>query len=345
MYFPLIDLLRFIAALAVMCFHYFSGGLQGGSGPWAVFVHYGFLGVQLFFIISGFVIYFSLKKTVKEYALGRFLRLYPLFWGVCTFTYLVTRIFPGGHPLPFTDFLKNLLIVNNGDTSKMVDGSYWTLTMEILFYFYIGAFVYWLGLKRIEWFYAGWLLLSFLLFYFGVYNWLLFKVLLARYAPYFVFGGVLGLTVGNWDKTAVKTRVRYLSILLLSAALPIYINHVLGAVKAPRTNSFGIYDTRALIIAESFFIAIPFAVFCSRYVGRKRVVAAAKVAGGITYPLYLLHQVDGRILIRMHGIYGQITAWSLAAVGIMILASYIVYILDLKVRRRLHHIIASRFLK
>jgi peptidoglycan/LPS O-acetylase OafA/YrhL len=343
MYFSLVDLLRFAAALAVMCFHYFTGSFQGGTGPLALFVNYGFLGVQLFFIISGFVIYFSIKKPLKEYALSRFLRLYPLFWAICTFTYVLTRIFPGGQPVPFTDYLKNLFIVNNGDVSKMVDGSYWTLTVEILFYFYIGVFVYFFSLKKIEWFYAGWLLLSFLSFYLGTYNWLVFKILLVRYAPYFVFGGALGLTIEKWAETGNNARVRYLAVMFLSALLPIYISHVLGLITGPITNNFGIYDNRSVIIAESFFIIMPLAAYFSRYLTKKRLVAAAKVAGGITYPLYLLHQKIGYMIIGLYGVYGRITFWSLVIAGAMVAVGYIVYIYDLKIRKRLYSIIVSKW--
>jgi len=345
MYFPLIDLLRFIAAFAVMSFHFFSGSLHGHGGAVGLFVNYGYLGVPLFFIISGFVIYFSLEKPLKEYALNRFLRLYPLFWAVCTFTYIMTKVFPGGHALPLTDFLKNLLIVNNGDVSKMVDGSYWTLTMEILFYFYIGVFVWWFGLKKLEWFYGLWLLLCVLAFHFGVYNSFIIKIFLVRYTPYFVFGGVLGLLFEKWAQANSFARFRYSAMLILSALLPLYISRVLNLVTGPVTNLFGVYGRQELIIVESFFIVIPLAVYFSRYITKKGLITAAKIAGGVTYPLYLLHQTNGQLLIGAKSTYGRVSSWSLLIAGIMVLAAYLVYVYELKLRKRLHKFIDSKWLK
>ena len=92
-YFPILDLLRFLAAFGVMCFHYFSA-VPANGGLFSFFVRHGCLGVELFFTISGFVIFFSVIKPTKEYALGRFLRIYPLFWFLCTITYLTTIFSP-----------------------------------------------------------------------------------------------------------------------------------------------------------------------------------------------------------------------------------------------------------
>jgi peptidoglycan/LPS O-acetylase OafA/YrhL len=344
MYFPLIDFLRLLAAIGVMCFHYYSGSLQGRTGFFDLLVIYGYLGVQLFFIISGFVIYFSLKKSLKEYSLSRFLRLYPLFWVICTVTYVLTRVVPGWPHISFAYFLQNLLIVNNGNTSKMVDGSYWTLTMEILFYFYIGVFVYWFSLKRLEWFYAGWLLLSLLSFYFRFYDMFVFKVLLMRYAPYFVFGGILGLAVEKWGSSSVYAKLRYFIGLLFAALLPIYISHVLKTSILPTTDYFGIFDKYSLLIAESFFIIMPLAVYLCRYVTKRVFIKAAKIAGGITYPLYLMHQQIGSMLISLRSKYGLITFWSLFVAVFMIFAAYLVSVYELKGRKVLHRIFAAKWL-
>ncbi|MBB1075267.1 acyltransferase [Rhodoferax sp. 4810] len=87
----LLDYGRFSATLAVMFFHYFFNGIQNGKIssfehiPWVIdFAKYGYLGVEFFFMISGYVIFFSSKeKTAGEFGAARVLRLFPAFCGGC----------------------------------------------------------------------------------------------------------------------------------------------------------------------------------------------------------------------------------------------------------------------
>jgi peptidoglycan/LPS O-acetylase OafA/YrhL len=56
--------------------------------------HYGFLGVPVFFIISGFVIAFSAEgRTPREFAIARFTRIYPTFLLCMTLTFLALLAF------------------------------------------------------------------------------------------------------------------------------------------------------------------------------------------------------------------------------------------------------------
>src|SRR4051812_43792526 len=85
-HFVSIDALRGIAALLVMVFHfeellYFAPPDRHPSLD-ALWAHYGLLGVELFFTISGFVILMSVEgaKSVAHFAVGRIARLYPAYW-------------------------------------------------------------------------------------------------------------------------------------------------------------------------------------------------------------------------------------------------------------------------
>ena len=64
----ILDGFRALAIISVMLFHYFSRYTTIGLYPYKDrydFFSLGALGVQFFFIISGFVIYFTLKKTIS----------------------------------------------------------------------------------------------------------------------------------------------------------------------------------------------------------------------------------------------------------------------------------------
>ncbi len=321
-YFPLLDALRFLAAVAVMCFHYFSAPLIGSTAWYTYPVQYGYLGVELFFIISGFVIYFSLKRPVKEYALGRFMRLYPLFWVLCTVTYILTWLFKNGDPLPFKYYLLNLFIVNNGQTAFMVDGSYWTLTIEIIFYVLIGLFVWLFSTKRLELFYAAWLIFGFAVFYFGFQDALITKVLLARYIPYFVFGGMLGLALERWKHSSSYAKARYLLLLGVSALMPLYISYRLQGTSSILTNHFGVFDIPTALFVESFFLVVPLGIYLSYKIRPGRLLQLAVVLGGITYPLYLLHEKIGAMIITTF--QSSTFVAILVTIG-MVGVSYVVY--------------------
>jgi peptidoglycan/LPS O-acetylase OafA/YrhL len=79
-----IDALRGVAALAVVLFHYTTHftKLFGASPPPTISFSMGHYGVNLFFIISGFVIFMTLEKTLRpmDFVVSRFSRLFPTYW-------------------------------------------------------------------------------------------------------------------------------------------------------------------------------------------------------------------------------------------------------------------------
>ncbi|MDF9815190.1 peptidoglycan/LPS O-acetylase OafA/YrhL [Streptomyces sp. SPB162] len=96
-----LDGLRLVAALMVCFYHYAGRGGDAwkawGQTPALVFPElskvavYGPLGVQIFFVISGFVICMSgWGRTLKSFAVSRATRLYPAYWAAVL---LVTAVF------------------------------------------------------------------------------------------------------------------------------------------------------------------------------------------------------------------------------------------------------------
>lgn len=333
-YFPLIDIGRFFAAVSVLCFHYFSATAKGlEDGVLKIFIEHGFMGVQLFFMISGFVIYFSLQGSIKKYIVGRFIRIYPLFWFCCTVTYLVTVLFGKSH-LPFTTYLYNLLIINTGKTAFMIDGSYWTLTHEIFFYLYIGAFVYIFGKRYIEYFFYLWLTVLSVGVFLGLQHMVLYKVLLIRSGYYFIFGGLLAILYSSrkqivvWYRTAAR-----ITAILVAACMPIYLSVVLRADTQPITNRFGMYDRLEIYILCMLYIFMSVLVFVSEKLYDKKFAKLAIIAGGMTYPLYLLHQVIGETALTPFGVWGYVSYKSISFVGILLFVSYYVYIYESKFRK------------
>ena len=188
------DGLRGIAALAVVLFHYCS--LQTPSNILHPIFHYGTLGVILFFIISGFVISFTINKcrNVAHFTYARFARLYPVYWASIIFVFFLNT-FLIMKKIPFSVYMGNLLMFQDLAHIPDVNAVYWTLQYELLFYCFIATLFYFKlfskNLPFIIWGIAAfsWLLLqSYGLIDFPSITSQIGHFLILTYAPLFIFG-------------------------------------------------------------------------------------------------------------------------------------------------------------
>ncbi|GAA4006598.1 hypothetical protein GCM10022232_53070 [Streptomyces plumbiresistens] len=144
-----IDGIRLLAALMVAV-HHFAGtnrADQPGNVIWdrpvseimpTVFrlASYGWIGVEIFFVISGFVICMSCwGRTPRQFFVSRVIRLYPAYWFAVLFTTGVLMAVPGvWERLRLREVLLNLTMLQSGSGVANVDGVYWTLWSELRFY-------------------------------------------------------------------------------------------------------------------------------------------------------------------------------------------------------------------
>jgi peptidoglycan/LPS O-acetylase OafA/YrhL len=148
---PGLDLLRAIAIVWVMLFHSF---LVGGLGPeWAWLSRYGWMGVDLFFVLSGFLIGGQVlaplargeRLAFGDFYLRRAFRILPAFWAVLA----IYLLWPGFHEAPgmepwwkFATFTMNLSI----DYSHNAAFSHaWSLCVEEHFYLLFPLLAWWLA--------------------------------------------------------------------------------------------------------------------------------------------------------------------------------------------------------
>lgn len=331
-YYSLLDVLRFFAAFWVMGFHYFLG--YSGELSW---YRYGNLGVPLFFIISGFVISQSVAHTsTKAFALGRFIRLFPLFWILCTLTYIITLVVPGASPVLFPEYLISMTMLGDHFGSLLgyahvVDAAYWSLAIELIFYTGIGLFVYLFKWKHIRWFTALWLLVSAAAFYFHHDDTFIAKTLLVRHASYFVFGITLMLITSSTYQN-VKLKIYDYLFLVTTAVYGTFISYrALPAYLTPHP-----LDTQLVTLLQAiFFIGTAILVYLSRFVTNKKWIDFALILGGLTYPLYLMHQTIGNTFIHYFQNYGTLAVRGSIMMVIMICLAYIVYRFDKRLRRYL----------
>jgi peptidoglycan/LPS O-acetylase OafA/YrhL len=97
-----LDGLRGLAALAVVLYHYLYhyNSLFGHSFAIPDFLWIGYYGVHFFFMISGFVIFWTISRTTKalDFIWSRFSRLYPVYWAALSLTFIFVALFSlAGH--------------------------------------------------------------------------------------------------------------------------------------------------------------------------------------------------------------------------------------------------------
>jgi peptidoglycan/LPS O-acetylase OafA/YrhL len=143
-----VDSLRAIAVLIVVFSHF--GQLDAGAlAPSLSFLRTyvslnGHLGVTLFFVISGFVIPSSLltyrSQNLARFVISRISRLYPAYWLSIGMAVLVLQTQVG-----LTEFVVNTTMTQRFFSFEDIQGVYWTLSVEMIFYF-LTAVLFYFGL-------------------------------------------------------------------------------------------------------------------------------------------------------------------------------------------------------
>ena len=134
-----LDSLRGIAALMVCLFHFdvFNNGSTG---------------VDLFFMISGFVIFMSLANSsnIKGFWIARLIRLFPTYWLSILIAIIIAKTFTSYGLISQTGirfYVGNILMLQPLFNTPNLLGSYWTLYVELLFYFSL-SFIFFTQLNK-----------------------------------------------------------------------------------------------------------------------------------------------------------------------------------------------------
>ncbi|MGR8008737.1 acyltransferase family protein [Streptomyces hypolithicus] len=297
-----LDGLRLLAALMVAAYHY--GGRGGeisgawGSSPKVQFptLHewfaYGCLGVQIFFVISGFVICMSgWGRPLRSFFASRVSRLFPAYWAAVV---LVTLVFalPGVayEAVSPSDALVNMTMLQQPLGADRVLGVCWTLWAELRFYALFALCVVLPGATRarVVLFCAVWTLAAVVADAAG--QPLLDIVLMPEYAPFFIGGmGLYLLHRNRRDATAW-------GIVVVSWLLG---QHYTVATLWHRPDpSFFSQRSSLVIIAivtAGFLLVGAVALGHFRWAHWRWLT----VAGALTYPFYLVHERLGWVSVDL----------------------------------------------
>ncbi|MCY7353523.1 MAG: acyltransferase [Lysobacter sp.] len=309
-----LDALRGLAALAVVAYHYTThyGNLVGHVQPLPFGFAAGNYGVHLFFLISGFVIFMSLERTrtAMDFVVSRVSRLYPAYWAALMVSAAV--IYTIGLPeqrLPLGDLLLDVTMVQQILGGEHLDGSYWTLQVELFFY---AQMLFWFAvgqLKRVHWIIGAWLVLA-VIYGQTAGHGVLFsdstrELLILRHFPFFALGIL-------FYRLRSKPGEHPLNITLIALTLV----------------AIGLAGPPVLVLVAMVCCGI-FALFVG---GHLKWLCWAPFAflGAISYSLYLLHQAIGFALIHLLEQSGVSTgvAMVLALGAALALASAITFLVE-----------------
>ncbi|WP_019170271.1 acyltransferase family protein [Pseudaminobacter salicylatoxidans] len=317
-----LDILRLVSAMLVLIFHYgFRMGVTGEGGgirfpefaPAAIWFDSGLL---IFFAISGYVITLSAEgRTAFDFAVGRVARLWPAFVLCASATAIVLYNWPvPGLPTPTVkQWLAHLVINARVLGQPFLDGAYWTIAYEVMFYGWVFVFIA-LGWFRKHWqaIVVSWLVLS-VANELRIDSEVLRKLFITEYSGYFVFGMTLyklrqGQTPGALVILAAS--------ILWAAATPFIIEPKFFEL-------YGIHRSAAGL-ALTGPITVSCVTLCVMLPTLPIRPAIATGIGGLTYPLYLLHQHIGYATFTRFG--ADHSRWLVGAilVATLLFASWLI---------------------
>lgn len=323
----LIDSTRGICITMVVLYHF---------NFLSFFDHNGMYGVLVFFIISGYCMVNSIQtsKHLLNFLKKRLFRLLPALV-ICAFiTTLIKYFFFDLYPENFTsfsDYLKTVfflpflnipskffdLIKPGFNTYKLVDGSYWSLVVEIKFYYLLGVIFFFLSRKYFP------ILLLVITICLAVLlriqiglNFSIPSLIIdfGEYLPYFIIG--IGINKIHFEDK--KQGI----ILVTSSVLALLVFYLLRlqAFSLPFTaNAFII-----MIFATLWIYSIKHISITNKYLNNLFSILA--FVGKISYPLYLLHQEMGLILIKYLSLNLNLLTSKFLVVFFLLFLSYIISI-------------------
>jgi peptidoglycan/LPS O-acetylase OafA/YrhL len=330
-----IDMLRGIAILMVVIFHYTARYWEAYSTtsinqPHS-FVFPGWLGVDLFFIISGYCISLTVQniQTVSGFWAARFSRLQPAYMACAALTFITLTLFPlANQSVSVTELIGNFIWLNSIPTLfSHIDGVYWSLIVELKFYFYFGIF--WFlhqNPKRILQFFTALVLIGIItqeggknLGYPEIAKIINEHLFIYPYSGFFLFGIILF----HWNNVRQNEAITYVILAVVTILL------------SDRHQDVLLY-TLALFPISALFIHLK-----DQFSFKPLVFI-----GLVSYSWYLLHQMIGYVIMNNLNERGLVTLspW-IAAIVTFGLATAINLIVEHRYRNNFYAFFKTVFVK
>jgi peptidoglycan/LPS O-acetylase OafA/YrhL len=359
-YFKNLDALRFFAFLSVFLYHSFWTNVPSvqANGVYEFFhsaTRIGHLGVNFFFVLSGFLISFLLMDeekltgtiSVKSFYIRRILRIWPLYYlitiGLIVFFPLVYYVVKHSvfnlnlTPWKYFFFLSNFDYIQQDATIPTLN-TMWSISIE-------------------EQFYLAWPLLCFLFrgkkfiypiiaIILGTFVFRFFESSNYRVLQWHTFSVINDMAVGGllayycfYYKDSVQKLGRIIPswcIVLVYALFFLFAYFTEGSF----SNSFFIASSR--FVLSLFFAFIIFEqVYAKHSIVKFGNAAVLTNLGKITYGLYCYHYLMIFAALKA----GQIVGWNKSVFGVLVLDNVVALSLSILVAHLSYKYYEKRFLK
>lgn len=311
----LLDAARFGAAASVLGYHYLFNGIANGklsslalTPGWSDAARYGYLGVEFFFLVSGYVIVQSARgRSAAQFAVARALRLYPAFVAAMGFTALLAQAWGGTRmAVSLPQFAANLTMAAPWFGQPHVDGVYWTLSYELRFYAVVLAVLLLGAGAQLDRLAAGWVAAQLGAHVLGMAA----LPLLGGYDVFFAAGALFAARQRGGVRGPAAAA-------LGAAALYLCLDMALGEARAKALATGAAFSPWVVGAAVALFFA--FFAALGRPAVRALRLPGARLAGALSYPLYLVHAHAGYMLLSRFATEGS-KAPAYAAVVLLVLA-------------------------
>lgn len=351
-----LDGLRGVAIILVILFHAYYGWRDtlpfGSKYENIIIFKYGFLGVQLFFLISGFVILMTLERSKNYLIFGykRWIRLFPAMLIATIFIYATASIFyerPRGIPtewsvVPGLTFIEPNIIERVFDVEfTALEGSFWSLYLEVKFYIIFGALYFIFGRNR-----------AIILF---------FMLYLSMYLNHRIVDNYLGLREWNiWQNISIYILNREYGWFIAGCLAYIYYQRREGHRQIYLLLSFLLalwcvflkyreHYTIDVILVGLMILGVFYLPLVYDKIGKIFSHRILLFVGFISYPLYLIHEnMMISMIIQLHRKFSTIPDFLLpliALVPIVIISYIITKWGEPLLRTKIDNLIGKRFFK
>lgn len=136
-----IDYLRAVSMILIILYHYTTRyeEIIGHQVVWSINVPWGCFAVNTFFVLTGYLTFANLNRGGVDFLKKRVIRLYPTFWACILITSLFMAIMMPERLRSVKDIAFNFTMFPGLLGAQRVDGVYWTLQVEMIFYLLVSV--------------------------------------------------------------------------------------------------------------------------------------------------------------------------------------------------------------
>ena len=319
-----VDLLRILAISVVISFHFLYSAIvnektpQLSPSPFFSFARYGYLGVELFFMITGFVLYQSIEgMSFGKFVKNRFVRLYPMYWLAIILIYLVSSLGIWDKPGPSaTDFFYNLTMSPTSFGHDWLDAAHWFMGRQLEFYVAVMVILLLRVGKFISQIFSCWSIVGFT---WNLFNFNDFHI--------WYFNGYFALIVGGALINAI--RLQGFSLLRVVALISSYLWAIstridkIDWLNSSRSPGHSAITIGILVTLIYLLLAL---TWSSRISNAK--IAGASFAGALSYPIFLVHDRLGGLVLARFGTEGNRYAVYLLVIAGAVATAYSIWKLE-----------------